>query len=207
MEEFALLDMAAVLLGLRRLGADLGLIQLMQYYATPTPELADPHAPHEEREEHPPHIGAESMADRDPRIRLGNHPRLVDYTLRSAALDPRFAFIYEYGGCALGFNLNRADEALHVFHVGVDRNPAHTRLLLYAGAIAFRKNLEVEKTIAFLEESRKSPECPSMVKNILGNIYLRRRAYARARRVFEDLALSRDREYADLALRRLEELK
>ncbi len=215
METFAAQDMAAVLNGSRRLGADLAFIQLLLYYGSmenarrgaPSPAPL----PHEDPENHGKHghvhMGEEAQADVENR-RLGDFPHLKDYTLRVGDLDPYFHYAYLFGAGALGFNLNRVDQALDVLRDGAGGDPHFWRYRLYAGALAYRKAEDVQKVIPLLEEAIKDPECPSMLKNILANIHRREGNVKRAAEIFIELATSsRDNEYRDLALQKLREIQ
>ena len=219
MELFAAQDAGMVLTGARRLGADLAFIQLMQYYGTP--ENANPHhprgryrpdlKPHEEEghDEHEGHVhihmGSEGSADSTDRPSHG-FPQLLEYTLRAGNLDPRFHFLFLFSSGALAFNLNRGDDAMTVLEQGIRGDPAFWRYRLYQGAIAFRKNQEIDKAIANLEEAIRDPECPSMIKNILGNIYIKQGNFQRAREIYLDLLNSRDPSYTTFAEQQLRKL-
>ncbi len=218
MDIFAAQDMAMVLNGARRLGADLAFIQLMQYYGSP--ENANPNHPrgwtrrsaplhHEDRDEHKSHVhlhlGSEGSADASNRPSR-SFPQFLDYTLRAGSLDPRFHFLFLFSSGALAFNLNRGDDAMAVLEQGVRGDPSFWRYRLYQGAIAFRKNQEMDKAIANLEEALLDPDCPSMIKNILGNIYIKQGNYQRAKEIYLDLLNSRDASYTVFAERQLRKL-
>lgn len=215
MDVFAAQDMAMVLNGARRLGADLAFIQLMQYYGSP--ENANPHHPrgwarkspplhHEEHEGHVHlHMGSEGNADATNRPSR-SFPQLLEYTLRAGSLDPRFHFLFLFSSGALAFNLNRGDDAMTALEQGARGDPSFWRYRLYQGAIAFRKNQEIDKAIANLEEAISDPECPSMIKNILGNIYIKQGNYQRAKEIYLDLLNSRDGSYKQFAEQQLRKL-
>ncbi|HNC75280.1 MAG TPA: hypothetical protein PK362_10415, partial [Elusimicrobiota bacterium] len=58
------------------------------------------------------------------------------------------------------------------------------------------------------EESIKDPDCPTMLKNILANMYRKQGNDRRAAEIFLDiLDNARDRSYADLALQKLQEIE
>jgi tetratricopeptide (TPR) repeat protein len=77
---------------------------------------------------------------------------------------------------------------------------------LYQGAIAFRKNQEIDKAVANLEQAILDPECPSMIKNILGNIYIKQGNLQRAKDIYLDLLNSRDASYTTYAEQQLRKL-
>ena len=74
--------------------------------------------------------------------------------------------------------------------------------------MAYRQSDELAKVIPWLEESIKDPECPTMLKNILANMYRKTGNDRRAAEIFLDiLDNARDRSYADLALQKLREIE
>lgn len=217
MEVYAAQDMAMVVNGARRWGADMAFIQLLQYYGSP--ENSNPnhsrgwrrkskplHDQHDEHEGHVHlHLGSEGNADATNRP-SGAFPQLLEYTLRAGNLDPRFHFLYLFSSGALAFNLNRGEDAMLALEAGIRGDPSFWRYRLYQGAIAFRKNQEIEKAIANLEEAIRDPDCPSMVKNILGNIYIKQGNYARAKEIYQNLLDSRDPSYVEFAEQQLRKL-
>ena len=217
MEIYAAQDMAMVVNGARRLGADLAFIQLMQYYGSD--ENANPNHPrgwrrkskpmHHDHDEHEGHVhlhlGSEGNADGTTQPSQA-FPQLLEYTLRAGNLDPRFHFLFLFSSGALAFNLNRGEDAMLALEAGIRGDPSFWRYRLYQGAIAFRKNQEIEKAIANLEEAIRDPECPSMVKNILGNIYIKQGNYARAKEIYQNLLNSRDTSYVEFAEQQLRKL-
>ncbi len=204
LDKYALTDVSVVLSGLRRLGSDLAFIQLLQYYASEMTEEE-----HREMvEEGHFHIGSEGQADLHPHLRLHNYPELLTYALRAASLDPYFHYNFVFTAGALAFNLNRDDEALSLLRDGARWDPNFWQYRLYAGAIGFRKAANVDKVIALLEEAIKDPECPSMVQNILANIYKREGNYRRAAEIYIlMIETSRDPDYVSTARDKLEELR
>jgi lipopolysaccharide biosynthesis regulator YciM len=74
------------------------------------------------------------------------------------------------------------------------------------GKLRHRKNQEMDKAISRLEEAVLDPECPSMVKNILANIYRKQGNLKRVAEIYLDMANSRDKSYASFAVDRLKEL-
>lgn len=218
---FSLQDMAFVLLGMRRLGADVAFMQLLQYYGTadnqnpnhplersrfhrPAPRVAD----HDHDHDHDAHghSGSEWSGHLVEKP-SGEFPYLNLYTFRTVQLNPLFHYAYLFTGGALAFNLHRDSEALDILAAGSRADPHYWKFRTYAGAIAFKKKLEYEKVISLLEDGLNDPECPSLLKNILANIYRQRKDFKNAARVYVNiLEKSRDREYVELATRRLREM-
>jgi tetratricopeptide (TPR) repeat protein len=211
---FALQDTAFVANGLRRLGADLALIQLLQYYGTASNE--DPRHPLEPprwRKAPKPPAGhsADDGHDHDGHLHAdaprGAFPYLNLYALRTGQLDPFFHYAYLFTGGALAFNLERDDQALEVLAAGVRNDPTFWRYRLYIGAIGFRKDQDGLRAIPLLEEAMKYEDCPTLLKNILGNIYKQRRDHRNAARVFLNiLETSRDPGYTESSRRKLREM-
>lgn len=218
MMEYALSDTFFVMLGLRRLGADLAFIQLLQYYGTPPEELGDengpharggrPHGPGEVEEGHDHvHLDRQAEADLNPSERLSEYPRLLDLGLRVQGLDPYFRFANLFSAGALGFNLNRDDEAVALLKKSAATDPQFWQYRLYAAAIAYRKNNEIQQVINLLEEAVKYPDCPSMLQNILAGMHKKQGNFRRAAEIyFHTMETSRDIAYATDARKKLEEL-
>lgn len=213
---YALQDTTFVSLGLRRLGADLALIQLLQYYGTPSNE--DPRHPLDPprwRRGTPPPLpaghsdddGHDHHAHFASNDSVGAFPYLNLYALRAGQLDPFFHYIYLFAGGALAFNLSRDDQALDVLAEGVRNDPTFWRYRLYIGAIGFSKARDVRRAVPLLEEAMKYEDCPTLLKNILGNIYKQGKDYRNAARVFLNiLETSRDPGYTETARRKLREM-
>ncbi|MBK8869585.1 MAG: hypothetical protein IPN19_00685 [Elusimicrobia bacterium] len=229
MPTFAVQDAAMVLNGARRFGADLAFIQLMQYYGSPEhsdPQVSYPlrkkthrysrsdhHKDREDSQSHNEeghesghlHLGSEGTADATDQPSAG-FPLLGDFALRAGTLDPRFHFAYLFASGALAFNLNRGDDAVQVLEHGIRGDPTYWRYRMYLGAISYRKNQETEKVVATLEEAMKDPDCPSMIKNILAHIHIKKGNLKRAAEIYVDLLESRDPSYSTHAENQLVKL-
>lgn len=208
LDEFVLQDTAFVLSGARRLGADLAFIQLLLYYGGA--DLREKHDRHagEDPAEHAGHIHLGREGDAVGSTKMVDFPDLMAFGLRVGSLDPYFHYAVLFTGSALGFNLNRVDEAIEVLHRASLRDPGFPRYSLYLGALAYRQSDEINKVIPWLEESIKDPDCPTMLKNILANMYRKQGNDRRAAEIFLDiLDNARDRSYADLALQKLQEIE
>jgi hypothetical protein len=227
--EHAVLDMSLALSGVRRFGGDLAFIQMLQYYGgygespkpaapTATPPVASSPAAHDhahEQEGHAHeghaherggHVPSE-MNTEDYNRRRTEYKWLENHAYRILSIDPYFHYANLFVAGALGFNLNRNDEALRVLTRAAEMDPKHWRYRLYAGAIAYRKTQETEKVIHLLEEALKDPDCPSMLMNILGNIYLHEGNLKRAEEIFRYmLDNARDPSYTDTAREKLDRL-
>lgn len=211
---FALQDTSFVASGLRRLGGDLAMIQLLQYYGTadnrdPRHPLDPPRwgrapalPPGHTADDGHDHHGHSHFEDS-----LGAFPYLDLYALRTGQLDPFFHYVFLFTGGALAFNLERDSQALEVLAAGVRGDPTFWRYRLYIGAIGFRKDKDGARAIPLLEEAMKYEDCPSLLKNILGNIYRQRKDYRNAARVYLNIIKTgRDQEYIELSQRKLREM-
>lgn len=208
LEEYVIQDTAAVLTGARRLGSDLAFIQLLLYYGSAETREKHGHRTREDPGEHAGHLHLGREGGAVGAATLGEFPELMEHGLRVGSLDPFFHYAYLFAGSALGFNLNRADEAIEVLHRASVQDPGFPRYSLYLGALAYRQSDELAKVIPWLEESIKDPECPTMLKNILANMYRKTGNDRRAAEIFLDiLDNARDRSYADLALQKLREIE
>jgi tetratricopeptide (TPR) repeat protein len=136
------------------------------------------------------------------------YPHLAGYARRILSLDPCFHYAQLFIGGALGFNLNRTAEAMDVLESASAADPTFWRYKYYIGAVAYRKSREMDKAIRSLEEVRRYEDCPSMLKNILANLYLKNGQVLKAAEVFLDLAEhSRDQNYRELAVRKLADIE
>ncbi|OGR82306.1 MAG: hypothetical protein A2902_00885 [Elusimicrobia bacterium RIFCSPLOWO2_01_FULL_64_13] len=188
-EERAVADLACVLMGLRRFGADLAYIQLLQYIMTPAGELDAGYA--------------ELIHPKD-----SGRDRTFEYALRVIQMDPDFRYAYHFSSALLAFHLKRYDEALAVLEKGMAREPSYWGYRLYAGAIGFQSREETSKVTALLEEAVRRPDCPTMVMNILAFLYEGQGNFARAIELYLEIAEhSRDAAYARKARNRLEKLR
>jgi tetratricopeptide (TPR) repeat protein len=154
-------DLAGPLFGLRRLTADLAWISILQYYgAHERSEQEDGHAHHD--------FGG------------GEYPALQKMTLRVLRLDPSMHYAALYGAGALAFNLNRPDQALEILQEAVASDPTYWKYRLYVGAIVYKQKGKFDDMIGLLEDAARFPDCPTMVKSILANIYEERGQNAKA---------------------------
>ena len=155
-------DFAGVLIGMRRLTADIAWISVLQYYGMH--EMA--------------HTGSG----------MGDYPALKKMVLRVVRLDPSFHFAYLYGAGSLAFNLNRPQEALELLEEAVHYNPTFWKFRLYIGAIVYKQKGKFDDMIRLLEDAIRYPDCPVLVKSVLGNIYKERENYKRSLEIWLDIA-------------------
>ncbi|MBI2916014.1 MAG: hypothetical protein HYY07_04065 [Elusimicrobia bacterium] len=183
-------DFAGLLFGLRRLTADVAWLSVLQYYGSREKV-------HEggEKEHHHDYAG-------------GDYPALKKMVLRVIRLDPSLTYAYLYGAGALAFNLNRSQEAVEILEEGIQSQPKYWRFQLYLGAILYKQRGQFDSMIRLLENAVTAPDCPTIVKSILANIYKSRGNFARALEiwigVYEE---SKDPVYVDQAKKQISDIK
>lgn len=179
-ERYASLDAANLIAGTRRFGADLAFIQLLHLVSGPLEDA-------EMKESHPDEHGHDHAAA-SPGI-----GEIVSYGLRPVNLDPYFHYAYLFGSGMLAFYLNEYPAALDILKRGIDADPTYWRFRLYAGAIGYRSANEMDKAIPLLEEAVKYPDCPTMIMNILGNLYEKKGDFKSAAQLYDRiLSVSKD---------------
>jgi tetratricopeptide (TPR) repeat protein len=179
-------DFAGLLFGSRRLTADIGWISLLQYYGM-----------HERGEESYSALGK------------GKYPSLKKMVFRVTRLDPTFHYAYLYGAGSLAFNLNRPEEALDILKEGIENSPTYWRFRLYVGAIVYKQKGRFDDMIALLEDATRYPDCPTLVKSVLANIYKERKNYKRALEIWIGVLEGNERDswYREQAGKQIAELR
>lgn len=170
-------DLLGITLGLRRQAADLAWIETLQYYGT-----------HEA-----------GQTDYEEDNGMGKYPLLLNYCRRTVLLDPHFTYVYYYGAGALGWNLNRLDEAEALLQEGIRLNPNEWRLHQYLAALSFQKNHDPQQIVNFLESFLYDPSCPNLLRNMLAHIYRKQGRYADAMRVLLYIDGTKDPVYGPTA--------
>ncbi len=155
-------DFSGILMGMRRLTADVAWISVLQYYGS-----------------HDLSADAE-FESHDHEESAQNFRALKKMILRVVKLDPTFYSAYLIGSGALAFNLDRPEEALEILGYGVKQQPLYWKFRLYIGAILYKQQGQFDEMIQLLEDAIGYPDCPAMVKSILANIYTKRGLYAKA---------------------------
>ncbi|MFN0117824.1 MAG: tetratricopeptide repeat protein [Elusimicrobiota bacterium] len=152
-------DMGFVSLGARRLAADVGYIQFLQYYGVRENENKDLVTKIDEQ------------GNRTDFTMRGKYPRLYELGLRYLRLDPFFNHVILEAGGALAFNQSRSEEALSYLREAIVRDPTFWRYHLYATAILYKNSGEDEKLISILENTTKYPDSPVLFKFVLANLF------------------------------------
>jgi len=123
------------------------------------------------------------------------------------SIDPYFTYAYLYGGAVLGWNLNRLYEAEELMKLDIANNPSEWRLPQYLAALAYQKNHNVPALITFLETVVQDPQCPLVMKALLGNIYKKQHEFDKAIALWERVYESGDPNYTNRALHQIEEIQ
>lgn len=156
-------DLSFLLLGMRKLAADIAWISVLQYFGSR--EFAG----ESDEDVHPPH-----------HLEGGNYPALKKMVLRVMRLDPSLHYVTFYGAGAFGWLLNRPEEAMEILQEAIHYNPTQWRFRYYVGALLYKEKGEFSEMIKLLEEAIQFPDCPTMMKSILANIYKERKNYRRS---------------------------
>jgi len=177
-------DLSTLLFGMRRLGADMAWISVLQYYGA-----------------------AEAEEKEGTEFGSGNYPSLKKLTLRTVRLDPSLHYATLYGAGALAFNLNRPEEAIEILQEGISRHPQYWKFQLYLGAILYKQKGKFDSMIHLLEDAIKYPDCPTLIKSILANIYKENGNTLRSLQIWIEVYEGKDESYREKSSQQIEELK
>ncbi len=166
-----------VLLGARRLSADLAWIHVLQYYGT----IEDDQQYKDEH--HHDHDGECTVCN----WFKSSYKDMLDYCLAVVSLDPYFNYVYLYGSGSLAWNHQRYDEAVKLLHEGIQNDPDYWKFHLYLAAISYTKEEQYDSVLPLLEEAIKYPDAPVMIKNILAQLYEKNRDYPKAIALWEHI--------------------
>jgi tetratricopeptide (TPR) repeat protein len=97
--------------------------------------------------------------------------KLYDYCRLASDLNPQFLPVYTYGAAALAYQLHRMDEAVLLLHKGISANPTTNNLKLMLAAMTYHSNGDFQREIPFLELQIAQGNAPTMLVNILANVY------------------------------------
>ncbi|MBI5881846.1 MAG: hypothetical protein HZB91_01880 [Elusimicrobia bacterium] len=196
-------------MGMRRLAADLGLIRMLLYYGGSEEEFSGG-APREADEDHDHASHAHALFDSDHPERSfggGRYPGLGPMAMRVLDLDPSYSYPTLFAAGALAFNLNQPQKALWVIEYAMKRDPMNRRYHEYVAAVGAHRKGTPKGVIEVLERLVLDPECPTMMKNILGFLYYKNGQKAKAIGIYRGiLSESRDPSYRGLAERMLQRL-
>ncbi|MEK6542907.1 MAG: hypothetical protein AABZ44_00500 [Elusimicrobiota bacterium] len=177
-------DLVLTSLGMRALASDLAFLDVLVYYGS-RPNEADAH-----EWEHASGWGSDTRMYVD----------LYALGRRIVGLDPFFRSAILYAANSLAFNEGRNAQAISLLKEAMVKDGGYWPYALNLSAIAYKDTGEFARLIEPIEEMRSYPECPDMLKNILGNIYIKTGRFAEALGVFSEIAASgKDEEYRKLA--------
>jgi hypothetical protein len=229
--KYTVMDLTGVMAGLRRLGADIAWVQLLQYYGTQETPL-DKDTEYQVSVDMVKHLLGKNDFEKElcldnnctnknhyhPNLEGGVYPELYRYCQRVIQLDPFFNFAYLYGAATLGWNLNRPDEALELLKTGIanmesyrsditkDVHQPYWQLHLYLGALSYAKTGEFDKMRGLLETAAVQPECPNMVKVLLANIYQKEAKFMPSLKLWLEVYDSGDLSYRQRSSEKINEL-
>jgi hypothetical protein len=177
-------DFAGIAMGFRKLTADLAWIQTILYYGT-----------HEEGTD--PEEGENGG---------GRYPLFLAYCQRVAQIDPNYKYVFYYGGSALGWNLNRLDEAEELLKEGIKAHPKEWRFQQFLAGLAYQKNHNINSLIDFLKVFIEEQDCPNLLRSILANVYKKQKRYIEAIHVWMIVYDTKDVGYMERAASQIIEL-
>ncbi|HUT85980.1 MAG TPA: hypothetical protein VMW66_03990 [Elusimicrobiales bacterium] len=216
----AVSDVGFLSSGLRRLGADIAFIAMMQYYGSPeegdTAFIADDKQENKDRNKTKKkpnkfkeyHVYGLSKRPSYADIEKGYYPELFDRTMHILSLDPYFTHVVLSSSACLAFGLNRSDEALEILEFARKYSPDFTRYQLYIAAIGQAKAKNPGAVADIMDEILQSPETPDMVKNVTAFLNKKIGRYQRAYEIYQDLyQTSKDTFYIENSKKQMKILK
>lgn len=208
--ETYLYDIGIIMLGMRRIAADIAWVQLMQYYArgrmTKEEQLEIEY--HDYIKNNHAHDDGHSRGSFHPDFnRDSEHENLYAKTLRVVHLDPFFHYAYIYSSGALAWNLKRYDEAYKLLRLGMQNDPTHWRYAEYLGAIMYKEKGDVRHMVRSLEKIVTYKGCPNLIKAILANYYKKIGEYYKSLKLWLIIYDSGDKEYERGSHDQIQEIK
>ena len=177
-------DFAGIAMGFRKLAADLAWVQTVIYYGT--------------HEEGTPEEEQESGG--------GRYPLFLAYCQRVTEIDPNYKYVYYYGSAALGWNLNRLNEAEELLMEGIKAHPKEWRFQQFLAGLAYQKNHDINNLMEFLKGFVQEPDCPNLLRSILANLYKKQHRYLDAIHVWMMVYDTGDPNYLQRAASQIDEL-
>lgn len=171
------INLAGVLFGIRRIASDIIFIHILQYYGRPEQDI----------DHWTQHQGG------------GRYYDLYDLSLTAVRLDPYFYHAYLFSSASLAWNLKRINQAVSLLQEGIKNDPYFWQFHLYLAAIIYKERGEFLKFVEILEKAVKYPQCPNLVKSILGNIYVLTKDYKKALQLWQEILESGDLRYKEIA--------
>lgn len=207
--EVYLTDIGSIMLGARRIGADLAWVHLMHYYArdpmTDQRKLEIEYSSfiHKKGER----LGGDDNSYQPFTRKDEGYEKLYEKALRVVELDPMFYYAYIYASGALAWNLKRYDQAYALLNKGLKNNPTYWRFAVYISAILFKEKGDIASMIKTLEGVIAYPDCPNLIKSIVANYYKRSGQYVKSIDLWIEIYESDDESYMRRALDQIQAIK
>jgi tetratricopeptide (TPR) repeat protein len=194
-KQATLVNFWGVLLGARRLSADLAWINLLQYYGS--------HIIEQDGKE----VERKNLPGEDIDFFEAEYKGLFSRCQTVVRIDPYFQYAYLYGGAALAFNQERYNEAIALLEEGVANNPNYWKFQLYLAAIAYVQKKDYTRVVPLLEQIALVPEAPTMLKSVLAQVYEKNKQYDKAKLLWEYIAnTAGEQDYIEKAKKHLEKI-
>lgn len=188
-------DAAFVGFGMRKLGADINFIRLLQYYGSDEEALSEGDSRPDALPNPSAGYGGGVYAEFLPRLR------------HIISLDPYFKYASLYGAGVLAFNLERPEEALSVLEEARQALPDEWQFSKYIAAIGYRNAREPEKVADLLDPIISLPDAPAMLKQQAAFLNKRIGRLKRAHEIYADIAAtSVEKNYVDNARKNMRAL-
>lgn len=183
-------DLVLTSVGLRSLAANLAMVDLLIYYGSHGAESEDWHF--------------KSGFDQE----TGMYQDLFPLARRILGINPFFRYAILYASTALAFNEARDGQSVSLLKEALAQDLKYWPYTLNLSAIAYKKTKNYPELVRLLEEVYVYPECPTMLKNILGNIYLKTGKVNQALAIFDWMAQSApEDDYRMIAQEKVERLR
>jgi len=218
--ETYLIDMGGIMLGIRRIAADIAWVQLVQYYARPEMTKKEKleieyheYIKYSHENDHEHEHGEESEC---PHCSGSYHPdfrekkpysRLYEKTLRVVQLDPFFHYAYLYTSGALAWNHDDYDTAYELLRLGIQNDPSHWRFGEYLGAIVYKEKGDVQRMLESLETVVAYEGCPNLIKAALAGYHENQKQFHKSLKIWIEIYDSGDKAYTNKALTKIQEFE
>jgi len=210
----AVTNASLLTLGMRRLATDIMLIRTMVYYGTKEEEMSLEYrhrvdqlkAEAIEHDHHAHHDHGHHHGGGDPRgekmgvfTSRGVYPELGPKARRMLGMDPFWKYPVLFVSGALAFNQDRPHEAMELLREARRFMPHEDRYLAYTAAIAFHSKGDMQEVINELTPLLNDEDTPTMIKNMVAYMHVRRGDKKTAIRLYQEILGSRDERYHPIA--------
>lgn len=188
-------DIWSLVLGSRRLAADLAFIQTVIYYGSPDPAVG-------KKRDCGPECHQEHI-----HIHFHPHMNIKNYALRVLRIDPHFHFSHLFWSAALAWVQERPEEAIDILKEAAGYRPDYWTYSLYMAAMTLRRDKKEEEVMPLLDRMVRMKGCPDIVKNHYALLCEKYGLRERAAQIWTQLLNSAELMYRERAARRLEDIK